>query len=215
MMDQTVHVYIHHLRFLWYTFFFALDLWPLARKLHSLTHSLTHLQPLSSVLFPFLHVFQFIHLFSCQVAANSHYKIKGTLRREYLLVIHDWLASHITLFQHHLFEKSRNIQLSLFFFPPPALSGVFRHSTLLHPSGFTVTHRGQRGLLICAIDFPIGSAPHLVNENMLCAGNKTWRLRCPKMCFTHTKKKSWKMFHMSVCIDIFPCTTVLYRGTMR
>lgn len=112
MMDQTVHVYIHHLRFLWYTFFFALDLWPLARKLHSLTHSLTYSHCLTCVV-PLLPVFQFIHLFSCLVAANSQYKIKGTLRREYLLMIHDWLASHITLFLCQ--EKQKHSTESIFF----------------------------------------------------------------------------------------------------
>lgn len=53
-------------------------------------------------------------------------------------------------------------------------------------------------LLICAIDFPIASAPHLINENMLLAGNETWsfrRLHFLKSAFTQEKKKVFDRFY--------------------
>lgn len=54
------------------------------------------------------------------------------------------------------------------------------HVSPQHPAVSIWVHRHTsraEGLLICAIDFLIGSAPRLVNENMLWAGNETWSSR--------------------------------------
>lgn len=64
------------------------------------------------------------------------------------------------------------------------------------------------GLLICAIDFLIGSAPRLVNENMLCAGNETWSFlsempACPEMCWYTEKKLTRLLLQRGEVMKIF------------
>lgn len=116
-------------------------------------HSLTHSQLLSSTRssFPSLPVSPLL----TSLGLTSRF----TKRYEYLLTTRDQTAAFCPC------ARAENTRFETFFFFP--LSDMFHHSTLLCPYGFTVTHRGQRALLICAIDFLIGSAPRLVNENML------------------------------------------------
>lgn len=167
-MDQTVHVYILHPGFLWYTFFFSFFMRPLTLS-YKPAHSLTYSQLLST-----MHTF----LLPLPVSGSDLCHLNLIQLQPWRINIYEW--SNNSLLSE---ENSRNIWLRL---------DPFLLVTCLaqHPAVSIWVHRHTlraEGLLICAIDFLIGSAPPLVNENMLCAGNETWSFlsemsACIKMC---------------------------------
>lgn len=152
-------------------------------------HTLTYSQLLSSMRSSFLCRFlSFSHYLLLRwIALNSYSTITATLIYEYLLVIHNSLL-YVEVF--------------------PSLWHVLPQ----HPAVCIWVHchtfRAE-GLLICAIDFLIGSAPRLVNENMLCAGNQTWSFLwnvCMSLCLgekvsfgcSYNVLRCWKCSPVSV-----------------
>lgn len=143
------------------------DLWPSTTNIyvHSLTHSCyqaCNLFSLPSFLCFSSFCLHFQLLNSSYIYSNlefwvftNNWTMAYCLQRRAETFGRDWIFSWHVLPQH------------------PAVSmWVHRH-----------TSRAE-GLLICAIDFLIGSAPCLANENMLCAGNRTFLFEmsaCPEM----------------------------------
>lgn len=160
-MDQTVHVYILHPWFLWYTVFFSSSFFlrPLTSATNLYTHSLTHSCCLARALLLSLLISDFFSVFFplwfIPLKTKNYRNLDVQILEQ---------RAFVCFRRAQTFGWRLNLFLSVTCFTTAPC--CVHMGSLSHIEG--------RGLLICAIDFLIGSAPCLVNENMLCAGNQTW-----------------------------------------